>query len=534
MGGTVTNEQRHDLPSDVDALKLLIAERDATILAQREVIAALEHNVEVFKRMAFGRSSERRPLPPDPGARPSQGHLFYAELVADAEEAAAQTGTEGSVGPTDKKPKPRKKGGRRKKFPDHLPTLRTTYELSPADRKCACCKGELHEIGEDVRRELERIETTIVHEIACKKYACRSCEGGVRQAPGPDRVIDKGLLGRGFLAHVLIERFGNHMPYHRLEKKYAAEGLDLSRSVLQRSMTTVGQLLEPIWKQMRDEVVAQDVIFTDDTPVTIAQTEEGGSKQGRVWIYLDRDGRHVYDFTDSRKRDGPLAVLGEYKGFVQADAYAGYDHIFVPGGATEVACWAHVRRKFVDAESTDASLAAEAIDRIRRLYAIEKEGHDLGDEARTALRREKAKPLLAEMRAWLDLTEAKVLPKSPLAKAIGYALRQWAALVVYADDGRLSIDNNAAERALRPFAVGRNNWLFFQRDSGGKTAAILASMLRTAMAVGIDARAYLRDVLVRIGHESDIAKLTPHGWKLAFQDQVSARRDEILRRIVAP
>ena len=176
-------------------------------------------------------------------------------------------------------------------------------------------------------------------------------------------MIDKGILGKGFLAHVITERFGNHMPYHRLEKKYGTEGLDLSRSVLQRSMSRVGELLEPIWNQLRDDVMSSEVIFTDDTPVTIAQSAAGGSKQGRVWIYLDREGRHAYDFTDSRKRDGPLAVLGGYTGAIHADAYPGYDRLFLPEGATEVACWAHARRKFVESEATEPKLAKEAVDR---------------------------------------------------------------------------------------------------------------------------------------------------------------------------
>jgi transposase len=524
VGGAESGE-RIELPDDVEALKVLVRE-------QRETIAKLEHNIEVFRRLAFGKSSEKRRAARETGISPNQGHLFYAELVAEAEQVAEQTGVEGSVGPSETSPKPRKKGGRRKKYPSHLPVIRTTYELKPEDRKCEECGADLHEISEDVRREIERIELSIVHEIACKKYGCRSCSGGVRTAPGPERVIEKGILGKGFLAHVLIERFGNHMPYHRLEKKYGAEGFDLSRSVLQRSMTKVGELLEPIWQQVRRDVIDSGIIFTDDTPVTIAQAGTGSSRQGRVWIYLDRQGRHFYDFTDSRKRDGPLEVLGDFEGLIHADAYAGYDEIFLPGGATEVACWAHARRKFVDAESSDPDLSKEGIDLIRKLYVIEKRGKNLSDDERAELRRKESKPVLAEVRAWLELTDAKVLPKSPMAKAIGYALRQWDALNVFADDGRLSIDNNAAERALRSFAVGRKNWLFFQRDTGGRTAVILASLLRTALAVGIDAGAYFRDVMARISHETDVEKLTPHGWKQHYEAEVKDRRDEILHRIL--
>ena len=519
-----TMEQQAGLPDDVDALKALV-------LKMRDDIAKLEHNVEVYKRLAFGAKSERRaPVAPS-GITPNQGHLFYADLASEAAEAAERNKCNSELQAV-KPATSRKTGGRRRKFPEHLPTLRTTYSLAEGDRACRGCGGELHEIGVDIRRELERIEVTVVHEIACQKYACRSCEEGVRTAPGPDRVIDKGLLGKGFLAHVLVERFGNHMPYYRLEKKYASEGVDLSRSVLQRSMSKLGELLKPIAHQLKKEVIASDVIFTDDTPVTIAQDSNDNSRKGRVWIYLDREGRHFYDFTETRERDGPGRLLGDYKGYIHADAYPGYDQIFLPGAAVEVACWAHARRKFIELESSFPELSKQAVDLIRKLYAIEKEGKGLDDDARTELRRAKSQPTLDEIQAWLELASAQVLPKSQMAQAIGYVQRQWRALCVFATDGRLSIDNNAAERALRPFAIGRKNWLFFQRDTGGETAVILASLLRTALAANIDPQVYFRDVLLRIGQETDVAKLTPHAWKENFAAEVQARRDEILQRIL--
>ena len=450
MGGTVTS-QSFELPNDVEQLRALV-------IAQQAKIAEQSLYIEKLQRIAFGPSSEKRPGPPPKDAHPNQGHLFLAALVADAEEVAERTRGEGSVAPSDSKPKPRKKGGRRKKFPEHLPRFRTTYELPADHRTCSSCNHELHEIGEDVRREIERIEIAIVHEIACKKYGCRQCEAAVVTAEGPDRPIEKGILGRGFLATVLVERFGNHMPYHRLEKKYAAEGLDLSRSVLQRSTSRVAELFEPIAGQILEDILDSGVIFTDDTPVTIAMGPAGRSQAGRVWVYGTRDGHHYYDFTVNRKRDGPMAVLGDFRGYIHADAYPGYDHLYLPGHAIEVACWAHARRKFVDLESTDPQLASEALDMIRELYAVEKLAADLDDAARCALRQERARPILDRIRTWLDVGEAKTLPKSPAGQAIGYAMRQWDALCRYVDDGRLSIDNNAAERALRPFAVGRKNW----------------------------------------------------------------------------
>jgi len=297
-------------------------------------------------------------------------------------------------------------------------------------------------------------------------------------------------------------------------------------------MARCAELLEPIAEELHQEVLASDVVHTDDTPVTLAKSAGGGSRQARVWVYLNREGRHWYEFTDSRKRDGPARVFREFTGYLQADAYGGYDHLFFPGGATEVACWAHVRRKFVDAEATDAALAKEAIDRIRVLFAIEEAAKDLDDAARAELRRARARPLVEEFRAWLDLAETEALPKSPLGKAIVYARNQWPALTRYLGDGRLAISNNAAERALRPFALGRKNWLFFQREGGGKTAAILMSLLMTAKAAGIHAGDYFRAVLLRISTCTDVKLLTPHGWKQQFEAEVTGRRQALIEQIV--
>ena len=511
-----------DLPSEIEALQRLV-------LTQRGEIARLEHNNRLLVQMVFGRSSERRiPESAPAPARSTQGHLFVQEIAAEAARLAEAHRVIATVSVAAHE---RKRNGRRREFPEHLPVVRTVCELEDDRRQCAC-GGTLTEFGEETSRELERVETTIVHEIARKKYSCPACGEGVVTAPWRGRVIEKGLLGPGFLAHVITERFGHHMPYFRLESKYKSEGLDLSRSVLCESMTRCSELLAPVAEVLRQSVVGSGVIFTDDTPVTVARSTAGGPREGRVWIYRDRAGHHWYDFTPTRKRDGPLGVLKDYKGFIHADAYAGYDQLFLPDGATEVACWAHVRRKFVDAEATEGELAREAIDQIRELFMIEREAAGLSDEERRALRQEKARPLVEAFRAWLDLAITKVLPKGPLAKAITYATNQWKALTRYLDDGRLSISNNAAENALRPFALGRKNWLFFQREGGGKVASILMSLLMTARAAEVNPRDYFRDVLLRISEPGlKAADLTPHTWKERFEPEVLARRNEILRKI---
>jgi transposase len=518
---------KSELPDDVEALKALIAKRDETIAAQRLII-------EQLQRSQFGKKSEKRSLDVDRDLAIGQGHLFHAELLAEAERTAREKHVQGDITlAPPKRATPHK--GRRASFPDHLPHVTTRYELEDEARTCAGCGGALHEIGEETTRELERLETAVVHEIRRAKYACRSCTEGVTTAPGPERVIEKGLLGPGFLAHVAVERFGNHLPYNRLEKKYASEGLALSRSVLERSMKTCAELLAPIHARLREEILAEDVIFTDDTPVTIARPRgRGGSSQGRVWIYLDREGRHSYDFTESRKRDGPLAVLGDYTGAIHADAYPGYDALFLPKGVTEVACWAHARRKFVEAETSEPELATQAIARIRELYAVEAEAktRELDDATRRELRQQRSVPIVDELFAWMAATEASVPPKGAMARALGYSLKLEAALRRYLDDGRLSIDNNAAERALRAVAVGRKNWLFFQTEGGGETAVVLLSLVMTAKAAGIDPRAYLRDVLLRIARESDVEKLTPHGWRKHFAEEVERERRDVIARFV--
>ena len=508
-------------------LETIARQRDA-LAARDETIARLEQHNRLLAKLVFGKSSEQRlAAPVDPAL---QGNLFLAEIAAEAERLAAEHRVAATV-TVEVPAHTRTRSRRRGEFPAHLPVVRTVCELKDEDRVCAC-GGELKAFGEETSRELERVETTVVHEIARKKYACAKCQEGVVTAPWRGKVIEKGLLGPGFLAHIITERFGNHLPYYRLESKYAQEGLELSRSVLCESTARCAELLEPIAEELRQEVLASAVVHTDDTPVTLAHSSGGGSREARVWVYLNRDGRHWYEFTESRKRDGPARVFANFTGFLQADAYGGYDRLFFPGGATEVACWAHVRRRFLDAEATDPTLAKAAIDRIRALFQIEEAAQDLSDAARGELRIAKARPLLEEFSAWLDLAETQALPKSPLGKAIVYARNQWPALQRYVDDGRLAISNNAAERALRPFAVGRKNWLFFQREGGGKTAAILMSLLMTAKAAGVHPGDYFKDVLLRISTCTDAKMLTPHGWKQHFEAEVTGRRHAILQQIL--
>jgi len=347
-----------------------------------------------------------------------------------------------------------------------------------------------------------------------------------------DPADQEGLLGPGFLAHVIDERLQGHMPYNRQEKKYGREGLSISKSVLERSTAKCAEVLAPLHEALKEEVLKHEIIFTDDTPVRTVQKK--GPKDGRLWVYLSKQGHHYYDFTSTRSGDGPKAIFGDFDGYIQADAFAGYNQLYGEDKATEVACWAHARRKFEMAEPSDPGLSKEALDLIGELYQIETlaKKHELEAEDLSVLRKNRAGPILEKIKAWLALQEARSLPSSPMGKAITYVQNQWHALNVYVEDGRLEIDNNAAERGMRSIAVGRKNWLFFQSLGSGKTMSILLSLVQTAKAAGVNTKEYLRDVLVRIATEKDVKKLLPHAWKKHFEGEVIGRRNEILNLLI--
>ncbi len=518
-----------ELPNDVEALRALLLKERTEHEHLLTRIAQLESENRLLRRQEFEPSSERRPRA-DFACGPGQMHLLFPELVEAAERIADEKKVQGAVeirssGQT-KVPK------RRKHFPPHLPVMRTTFEL-PLDQRRCLCGHELTEIGEELTKELERLEISVVHEIARKKYACKACENGVKIAPGPNRVIDRGLLGVGFLAHVLVERFGHHMPYNRLEAKYASEGFELSRSVLCESSVRCAEILSPIAEQIRKDVLASGIVQTDDTPVTIQEGSDKNSRQGHVWVYRGLGGQVFFDMTESRGRDGPRSVLTDFKGYMQADAYSVYDAFYKDGSVLEVGCWAHARRYFIKAEDGEPAFAREAVARIGELYVIERQAKDSGlsYEQIRELRQAESLPRLSRLRDWMAVARTQVLDKGPLAKAIDYALSNWEALARYCEDGRLPIDNNAAERALRTVAVGRKNWIFFGNERGGDAAAVMYSLLATCKEHEVDPRTYLRDVLLRIGKVTDVRELTPYGWKAKWAKVVEDHRASILERV---
>ncbi len=347
-------------------------------------------------------------------------------------------------------------------------------------------------------------------------------------APLPLEGVPRCLAAPGLLAHVILSKFGDHLPLYRQEQIFARQGVPLKRSTLCDWLKQSADLVRPLYELLHSDIKKSQVIGSDDTPVTVQSRGVRASHQGRVWVYLgDTDHPYtVYDYSPDRKQERPQDFLKGYQGFLQADAYSGYDQLYAGGKIVEVGCWAHVRRKFFEAQTTDAARASYVLGVIRQLYAVEKKATQQSEDAglslaeswqlRQRLRQEESVPLLTSLRQWLEQERGGVLPKSPMGEAITYALNQWQALERYTTQGYLAIDNNAAEGACA-VAVGRKNYLFFGSDGGGETAAVLYSLVQTCKRLGIEPWRYLRDVLQRLPScaAEQLPELLPDRWAAA-------------------
>jgi hypothetical protein len=368
--------------------------------------------------------------------------------------------------------------------------------------------------------------------------ACPCCEGNVTVAPKPAQPIEKGLPGPGLLAQVVVSKYCDHLPLYRQESIFERHGVELSRKTMCDWVLASAKILEPVVDAMTARLLQSKVIHTDDTPVDVRGP--GVNHQGRFWVYVG-DAEHpytVYHFTPNRRRDGPVEFLRDFKGtkeqprYLQADAYGGYDVIFHPDAEAgrqtarfvlECACWAHARRKFHDAKTSDVVRSHQMLAWVKLLYDIEREAKDLDARQRHALRQEKSRPILDAIKDWLDNQHGRVLPKSAIGLAIAYAQNQWTALRRYLDDGDLNIDNNAAENALRAIAIGRKNWLFAGSHRGGRAAAILYSVIQSAKRHGLDPFTYLRDILFRTATHPNkqLHQLLPDNWKRDILPQLN-------------
>ena len=490
------------LPEDPEELRAFTARLLAEVKAQAILIEKLRHQLAGHRAHRFGASSET--------AEQLQLALETSEIAAAAMTARLRL------------PEIEEKGQpKRRPIPDHVP--RMVVELSPAADTCADCGGRLRRIGEDVTEELEYVPGRfIVNRMVRPRLTCVCCERFI-QAPLPSRPIERGRPGPGLLAHVLVSKYADHLPLYRQSQIFERDGLDLDRSTLADWVGKSTALLEPLADAIGRHVLAAGAIFADDTPIRMLAPGTGKTQTARLWTYA-RDERPWggsapaaawYRFSGDRKGQHPKDHLARFRGWMHADGYAGFEDLYRSGAIREVACMAHVRRKFVDIHRSQASpIAEEAIQRIALLYAVEKEARGSPPDRRVEIRGAKAAPAFYDLEAWLAQQLPRISGKSPLAAAIRYALTRMARMRPYLAHSILELDNNAAERAMRAIALGRKNYLFVGSEAGGKAAAIAYTLIETAKLNGVDPNAWLADTLARIPDYkiTKVDELLPWHW----------------------
>jgi transposase len=506
---------------DPEALKALVIAKHLESIEQHksdtEQIEHLKLVIEKYRRMIFGTKSEKLT------GELEQLEFRLEELeTAQAAEEAAQEASEATQPSSTQAVTKLRRRPARKPLPEDLPREVVTH--LPAHNCCPDCGGALRQFGEDVSEQLERIPATykVIRHVR-PKFACAGCER-VIEAPAPARPIDRGLPGPALLAHVLVSKYGDHLPLYRQSQIYAREGIDLDRSTLAGWVGAASELLAPLVDEISKHVLRAEKIHADDTPIPVLAPGNGKTRTGRLWTYV-RDDRPAgcstapavwFTYSEDRKGEHPRRHLKGFKGALQADAYSGFHHLYGDGAIYEVACWAHARRKFYDIHIVHASpTTTEALTRIGALYGIEEQIRGKPAELRCSIRQAHARPLLDDLRRWMEKSLRSLSTKSETAGAIRYALSHWRALTRYVDDGLLEIDNSAAERALRAVAIGRKNYLFMGSDSGGQRAASLYSLIGTAKLNGLDPAFYLRAILEKLPQHpiNRIEELLP--WSIA-------------------
>jgi len=516
-----------NLPGDPQALKQIIIElsrdRDQQLRQREQRIAEhqqriaelelqklrLEHQLHQLKKQYYGPRADRVEL--------GQLLLQFAEQLE-----ARPIDPQDLVPATDVKTARRVRRGRRNLAAfQNLPVTQQVHDLGEDQKPCPCCGQMRQQIGQESSWQIEYIPGHF-HRIEHVriKYACRHCEGEAQNpqitlADKPAQPIERGMAGPGLLAYVATSKYADYLPLYRLEGIFARNGLEIDRGTLCLWMADVAELVRPVYRRMVQRVLESHLIATDDTVMPMLQP--GKAKQARMWVYVgDEDHPYnVFDFTLSRSRDGPALFLADYNQVLLADAYGGYDGICLQKAMVKAGCWAHARRKFVDVQDLGPALAAEVLALMGKLFAIEAQARALSAADRLSTRREQSAPVVEQLYARLLEHKQQLLPKHPLAGAIGYVLNQWKPLTAFLSDGAIPLDNNVSEREMKRVALLRKNALFAGNERGGRTAAVLSSLTSTCRRHGIDPQFYFTQLLTNLPAWpiGDIDHWLPDVWK---------------------
>jgi transposase len=506
----------NDLPHDTVLLHSLVRDLAAEVEADRSQLSEAQAELErlrliikQFQRAQFGRRSER--------LNPDQLHLGIDDLEADIGRAEA------AIPAFDSAANDKQDGAKSpRKLPEHLTREEVILEIEKA---CPCCGGVLHAVGESISEMLDWVPAQLkVIRIRRPKYGCRAC-GTLHQAPAPDRPIAKGMATPGLIASVLVSKYCDHMPLYRQAQMFARHGVEMERSTLANWVGGATWWLEALHARLAEHIFAATRLFADDTPIPVLDPGRGRTKTGRLWVYA-RDDRGwngpdppaaIYFYSTDRKGERPALHLRGFRGVLQVDGYAGFERLTAGGDVALAACWAHARRKFYELnEAMESPIAAEALRRIGELYVIEGRIRGQAQEIRLRIRKAQSEPIVGALKQWLEQQLAVIPGRGRLAEAIRYALVRWKALSRFLDDGRIELDTNPVERAIRPIALGRKNHLFAGSDGGGERWAVVCSLIETAKLNNIEPYAYLKDVLQRLvdGHPKNrIDDLLPWNWQ---------------------
>lgn len=501
-----------DNAQDLEKENKILRQQLASVKAERDFLL---EQFNLARHRQFGASSEKCS---------TQASLFN-EPEAEVDEpieASANEGVEDSSAASRPKAKPK-----RKPLPKDLPRETRIIDIADEEKVCPCCNGELHQFGEETSEQLEYIPATVkVIETVRPKYACRTCEQNnthtpIKIADVPASPIPKSMATPSLLAQIIVQKYQFALPLYRQEALFKQLDIELSRKTLATWMIRCADLFKPVIEHLKDMLLSQSVIHADETPLKVINDDK---QKSYMWVYCtgtdspNTPSPHknivLYDYHPSRAASCPKGFLGNYSGYLQVDGYAGYNDL----DAELVGCMAHARRKFVDAQRAQlkgkTGRADWAVLHIQKLYRIESKIKDMTSEEKLAIRQEKSVPLLNEFKKWLDKTVNQVAPKTAIGKAVAYTLSQWTKLVRFCKSGELAIDNNRAERAIKPFVIGRKNWLFSNTSSGAHASAILYSLIETAKANGVDCYAYLLHLLTELPKQDcDIDELMP--WHFA-------------------